>query len=147
MPFPTARKGLLAAGVAASLTLLTACGAAETTPTTEPGAPITSTTRIASAGVLGNHRKPDESCAPEPAPARSPDAPRRVSLQDEVSRLPVPAHVDGVGLPARARRQTNEIHDLDHGLGDAAEDLAQSRAQLEVRHRPGDRPRPDRGTR
>lgn len=78
MPFPTARKGLLAAGVAASLTLLTACGAAETAPTTKPGAPITSTTRIASAGVLGNHRKPDESCAPEPAPARSPDAPRRV---------------------------------------------------------------------
>lgn len=78
MPFPTARKGLLAAGVAASLTLLTACGAPETAPTTEPGAPITSTTRIASAGVLGNHRKPDESCAPEPAPARSPEAPRQV---------------------------------------------------------------------
>ena len=78
MPFPTACKGLLAAGVAASLTLLTACGAAETSPTTEPGAPITSTTRIASAGVLGNQRKPDESCAPEPAPAQSPDAPRRV---------------------------------------------------------------------
>lgn len=78
MPFPTARKGLLAAGVAASFTLLTACGAAETAPTTEPGAPITSTTRIASAGVLGNHRKPDESCAPEPAAAQSPDEPRRV---------------------------------------------------------------------
>jgi iron complex transport system substrate-binding protein len=78
VPFPCARKGLLAAGVAASLTLLTACGAAGTAPTTEPGAPITSTTRIAAAGVLGNHRKPDESCAPEPAPAQSPDAPRRV---------------------------------------------------------------------
>ncbi len=78
MPFPTARKGLLAAGVAASFTLLTACGAAATAPTTDPGAPITSTTRIASAGVLGNHRKPDESCAPEPAAAQSPDAPRRV---------------------------------------------------------------------
>lgn len=78
MPFPTACKGLLAAGVAASFTLLTACGAAETAPTTEPGAPITSTTRIASAGVLGNHRQPDESCAPEPAAAQSPDAPRRV---------------------------------------------------------------------
>lgn len=78
MPFPSARKGLLAAGVAASFTLLTACGAAETAPTSDPGAPITSTTRIASAGVLGNHRKPDESCAPEPVPAQSPDAPRRV---------------------------------------------------------------------
>jgi iron complex transport system substrate-binding protein len=29
---------------------------------------ITSTTRIAGAGVLGNDRRPDESCAPEPAP-------------------------------------------------------------------------------
>lgn len=28
---------------------------------------VTSTTRIASAGVLGNDRRPDESCAPEPA--------------------------------------------------------------------------------
>jgi iron complex transport system substrate-binding protein len=47
-------------------------------PETAPGAPITSTTRIANAGVLGNQRKPDESCAPEPAAAESPDAPRRV---------------------------------------------------------------------
>lgn len=29
---------------------------------------ITSTTKIASAGVLGNQRRPDESCAPAPAP-------------------------------------------------------------------------------
>ena len=29
---------------------------------------ITSTTKIAGAGVLGNQRRPDESCAPEPAP-------------------------------------------------------------------------------
>ncbi len=28
---------------------------------------ITSTTQIAGAGVLGNHRRPDESCAPQPA--------------------------------------------------------------------------------
>lgn len=78
MPFPAACKGLLTAGVAASFTLLTACGADGTAPTTDPGAPITSTTRIASAGVLGNHRKPDESCAPEPAAAQSSGEPRRV---------------------------------------------------------------------
>lgn len=78
MPLPSARKGLFAAGVAVSFTLLTACGATDTAPITEPGAPITSTTRIASADVLGNHRRPDESCAPEPAPAQSPDEPRRV---------------------------------------------------------------------
>ncbi len=33
---------------------------------------ITSTTKIASAGVLGNQRRPDESCAPEPAPLDGP---------------------------------------------------------------------------
>ena len=37
-----------------------------TTPTGE--SVITSTTRIADAGVLGNDRRPDESCAAEPAP-------------------------------------------------------------------------------
>ena len=36
-------------------------------PTTAAGSVITSTTKIASAGVLGNQRRPDESCAPEPA--------------------------------------------------------------------------------
>jgi iron complex transport system substrate-binding protein len=51
--------------VAVSMTLLTGCGS--------PGAPdqhtvITSTTKIAGAGVLGNERRPDESCARDPAP-------------------------------------------------------------------------------
>ena len=42
-----------------------------------PNAPVvTSTTKIAGAGVLGNQRRPDESCAPEPAPL-DPDAERR----------------------------------------------------------------------
>jgi iron complex transport system substrate-binding protein len=89
--FPPARKRLLAAGVATSITLLTACGAAGTAPENAPGAPITSTTRIANAGVLGNQRKPDESCAPEPAPAESPDAPRRVRNADGLN--------GGIGAP------------------------------------------------
>ena len=37
-------------------------------PANEPTV-ITSTTRIAGAGVLGNQRRPDESCAPNPLPA------------------------------------------------------------------------------
>ncbi|MGH3636984.1 MAG: ABC transporter substrate-binding protein, partial [Mycobacterium sp.] len=37
---------------------------------------ITSTTQIAGAGVLGNQRKPDESCAPQPA-AADPGSPMR----------------------------------------------------------------------
>ena len=46
-------------------------GAAEGPSGAPPGPPtssvVTSTTKIASAGVLGNQRRPDESCAPEPA--------------------------------------------------------------------------------
>jgi len=46
-------------------------GAAEGPAGAPPGPPTssvaTSTTKIASAGVLGNQRRPDESCAPEPA--------------------------------------------------------------------------------
>ena len=37
---------------------------------------ITSTTQIAGAGVLGNQRLPDESCAPEPAGLDAPASPR-----------------------------------------------------------------------
>ncbi len=51
------------------LILGTGCGApASSRPS---GSVITSTTRIADAGVLGNQRRPDESCAPQPA---APDA-------------------------------------------------------------------------
>jgi iron complex transport system substrate-binding protein len=37
---------------------------------------ITSTTQIAGAGVLGNQRRPDDSCAPEPAALDAPASPR-----------------------------------------------------------------------
>lgn len=101
MLFPTARKGLLAAGVAASFTLLTACGAPEPAPGAEPAGPtpITSTTRIASAGVLGNHRRPDESCAARPAPADSPDAPR--SVRNAAGGPGIPPNTELRGDPQR----------------------------------------------
>ncbi len=48
--------------------VLSGCGAGDTpAPGNGEGSVITSTTRIAGAGVLGNDRRPDESCAPEPA--------------------------------------------------------------------------------
>ena len=66
--------GPVAAGAAVSIalvvTLATGCGGSSD----EPGNPdaassiVTSTTRIAGAGVLGNQRRPDESCAADPAP-------------------------------------------------------------------------------
>jgi iron complex transport system substrate-binding protein len=76
------RAGLLTAvaaiGTAVSITVISGCGSAG------EGAPsggarqsvITSTTKIAGAGVLGNQRRPDESCAPEPA-ALDPGPPDR----------------------------------------------------------------------
>src|ERR1700742_310741 len=54
--------------MAVSVTLVSGCGSGGTP--TSPGAQqsvITSTTKIASAGVLGNERRPDESCASDPA--------------------------------------------------------------------------------
>ena len=53
---------------AAVLTIATGCSGRSEAPA--PGttsSPVTSTTKIAGAGVLGNQRRPDESCAPEPA--------------------------------------------------------------------------------
>jgi iron complex transport system substrate-binding protein len=59
------------------LVTVAGCGAA---PPADPAAAvITSTTKIAGAGVLGNQRRPDESCAPEPARAETGPQPRTVA--------------------------------------------------------------------
>ncbi|EHI13561.1 periplasmic binding protein [Mycolicibacterium thermoresistibile ATCC 19527] len=60
--------GMVSLVTAVFLTMATGCGAPQGA---EPAPPretvITSTTEIAGAGVLGNQRRPDESCAAEPA--------------------------------------------------------------------------------
>ena len=66
------RVGLLASVVAiataVSVTIIGGCGAGGSPPSTAgQQSVITSTTKIAGAGVLGNQRRPDESCAPDPA--------------------------------------------------------------------------------
>ena len=73
VPFFTPRMGLVAAAAAlataVSVTLVSGCDSPGGTPR-QPSATdsvITSTTRIAGAGVLGNERRPDDSCAPDPA--------------------------------------------------------------------------------
>ncbi|MGD9618582.1 MAG: iron-siderophore ABC transporter substrate-binding protein [Mycolicibacterium sp.] len=70
----TRRRDRLSSGPAAlavvvAVSLLGGCGSAgdASGPGPGPSSIITSTTRIAGAGVLGNDRRPDESCAPEPA--------------------------------------------------------------------------------
>jgi iron complex transport system substrate-binding protein len=72
--FTGARAGRFAfrsAGVAVLCTAVVAlngCGSSDDPSTAaDTGTVITSTTRVASAGVLGNDRRPDESCASEPA--------------------------------------------------------------------------------
>lgn len=67
-----------AVAAAVSVTLASGCGSESGPSTPTSGAPVTSTTRIAGAAVLGNQRRPDESCAPQPA-ALDPDSdPRTV---------------------------------------------------------------------
>ena len=76
------RVGLVAAATAivtaVSVTLISGCGRCGGSPPSTAGqqSVITSTTKIAGAGVLGNQRRPDESCAPDPA-ALDPGPPDR----------------------------------------------------------------------
>ena len=68
-----------AAAAAISAAVCSGCTSGSSDGSGAPSASvITSTTQIAGAGVLGNQRRPDESCAPEPAGAgcRAGDADR-----------------------------------------------------------------------
>jgi iron complex transport system substrate-binding protein len=60
------RMGLIAVSAALAVTLVGGCGSDSSAPGAT-SALVTSTTKIAGAGVLGNQRRPDESCAPDPA--------------------------------------------------------------------------------
>jgi len=69
----SSRSGPIAAAAAVVTAVVVTCAGCGDSPGA-PGAaqstdaPVTSTTAIAGAGVLGNQRRPDESCAPDPAP-------------------------------------------------------------------------------
>ncbi|OCB13274.1 Fe3+-citrate ABC transporter substrate-binding protein [Mycolicibacterium porcinum] len=64
----TNRPRAAVAVIAAAATLASGCGSAEQTQQAQTSM-TTSVTKIADAGVLGNQRRPDESCAAEPAAA------------------------------------------------------------------------------
>jgi iron complex transport system substrate-binding protein len=75
------RMGPIAAAAAVTTalvaTLATGCGGSPNRPgipdaASPANAPVTSTTKVAGAAVLGNQRRPDESCAPDPAPLDDP---------------------------------------------------------------------------
>jgi len=110
--------------------------------------PVTSVTKVASAGVLGNQRRPDESCAPEPAsmdanpqtPVRhaagetstAGDPQRIVVLAgdelDALCALGLQARIVGAALPDGADTQPSYlgtvIHDLPSMGTRSAPDLA-----------------------
>ena len=78
---------------ALAITVVSGCGSLGGDEPPAPGrqSVVTSTTKIASAGVLGNERRPDESCAPEPTPVDPgpPDRPvRHAAGETEVREDP-----------------------------------------------------------
>jgi iron complex transport system substrate-binding protein len=82
---------------AAAATAISAalCGGCTTGPPgggSSPSSVITSTTQIAGAGVLGNQRRPDESCAPQPAEPDPGPATRTAhnaaGVQPDVAQVP-----------------------------------------------------------
>lgn len=97
---PTARPGSgpiksrLIVAVAAVL-VCGACGSNQSG--TSSSSLVTPTTQIAGAGVLGNDRKPDESCAHDPAPADAGPATRQAHNTAGVTP-------DTVQVPAEAQR-------------------------------------------
>jgi iron complex transport system substrate-binding protein len=79
--FLSSRMGPIAAAAAVTTavvaTLATGCGGSSNPPgppdaASPANSPVTSTTKVAGASVLGNQRRPDESCAPDPAPLDDP---------------------------------------------------------------------------
>ena len=96
VPFRAASATLAAAPLL--ITALFTAGCSEpagespmTGPNGQGSSVITSTTRIAGAGVLGNQRRPDESCAAEPARLDPGESPRRVNSGTERGDVDVPA--------------------------------------------------------
>ena len=104
---------------------------------------VTSTTKIASAGVLGNQRRPDESCAPEPArPDAEPPGPLRHAAGettvvpdpqrivvfggdelDDLCALGLQSRIVAAALPDGAAGQPSYLGTVVHGLP-GAPDLA-----------------------
>ena len=138
--------GVVWARVAAAAAVVSAlvaggCGAKsgqEPAPGQSPTSVITSTTKIADAGVLGNQRRPDDSCPPQPAPAEPgrPDPQRIVVLSgdqlDALCALGLQTRIVAAALPDGSASQPSYlgtvIHDL-HAVGSRSNpDLSAIRA-------------------
>ncbi|MCV7379424.1 iron-siderophore ABC transporter substrate-binding protein [Mycobacterium alsense] len=85
------------AALSAGILVCGGCGAGGSGPTAATRSLVTPTTQIAGAGVLGNDRRPDESCARDAAPADEGPATRQARNAAGVTP-------DTVTVPAEARR-------------------------------------------
>ncbi|AEF36774.1 FEIII-dicitrate-binding periplasmic lipoprotein FecB [Mycolicibacter sinensis] len=128
-----------AAAAALAMLLVAASGCAGKSAETAPTS--TTTTMVAGAGVLGNDRRPDESCAPEPARAdpgpamRSvhnapgveppgvevPEEPERIVVLsgdqlDALCALGLQSRVVGAALPDDSENQPSYLGAVMHGL-------------------------------
>lgn len=89
---PGVLVGAGASLTAVAVTLSAGCSAPQGMTPVEPTRSIvTSTTKIADASVLGNLRRPDNSCAPEPAPVDPGPPTRPVGSGTERGDIEVPA--------------------------------------------------------
>lgn len=139
---------------ALAVMLITVAGCADKSPAPAP----TTTTMVAGAGVLGNDRRPDESCAPEPAqpdPGPSmrsvrnadgvepasvevPEEPERIVVLsgdqlDVLCALGLQSRIVGAALPDGAEHQPSYlgtvVHDLP-GVGTRSDPDADAIAEL-----------------
>lgn len=112
-----------AAALAATGLVLTGCaGSHDGAPAGTSATPVTSTTKIASAGVLGNQRRPDESCAPEPAPLDpGPVDPQRIVVLagdqlDFLCALGLQSRIVAAALPDGSDSQPSYLGTVIHDL-------------------------------
>ncbi|BBY56921.1 iron-siderophore ABC transporter substrate-binding protein [Mycolicibacterium sarraceniae] len=133
------RSGVvMAAGAmltAVVMTITSGCsGSAEKPAPIPAGSLVTSTTKIAGAGVLGNQRRPDESCAPEAArlDPGGPDPQRIVVLAgdelDALCALGLQSRIVAAALPDGSASQPSYLGTAIHNVPGAgtrsAPDLA-----------------------
>lgn len=126
---------------ALAVLMLTVAGCADEGSGIAPTSTSTTTTMVAGAGVLGNDRRPDESCAAEPArpdpgpPTRSarntadvepssvevPEEPQRIVVLsgdqlDALCALGLQSRVVGAALPDGSENQPSYLGAVVHGL-------------------------------
>lgn len=107
---------------AIALTVASGCSGSSKDPAPAARSVVTSTTKIAGAGVLGNQRRPDESCAPDPArlDAGGPDPQRIVVLAgdelDALCALGLQSRIVAAALPDGSATQPSYLGTVIHNL-------------------------------